>query len=157
MLVAKYVGEFFALFEQGGEDLNILRISAIVVRQVDAAAEVGVGSELQDGSNVGRIAGERDSAVGRGLVAGDEIRGQAGEFGRIFDNYLQLGLLNVAAKLRRESGNVVAERPYLGARGFVFVDAGEAEFEQRATYVVLRGGVGFGDVHGRKRLIDGGV
>ncbi len=46
MLVTEHVGKFFALLEQVGEDLNILRISAIVVRQVDTAAKVGVGGEL---------------------------------------------------------------------------------------------------------------
>ena len=154
MLVAEQVGEFFALLQQVRENIEILRIGAIFVGQIHALAQVGVLGELEDGSYVRRIAGERDGAVGGGLVKGDEVFGQAVEFGAILDDDLELRFLDVALKLRGDSGDVVVEGFDFGASRFVFIDAGEAKFEQRAFHVVLGGGVAVRNVDGGESFVN---
>ncbi len=146
-------GDLLAGGEQVEENLLVRRIGAGVVGEEHALAQRGIGGEGHDRLHVGRIGGEGDFAFSVGLVAGDVVEWQAGEFVlRGLDGLA--AFLDVAAEFERKARGFLVQGLDVVAGGLILVNAGQAVAEQGALDVVQGGGRGASQVNGGKRLIN---
>ena len=94
-----------------------------------------------------------DFAAGVRLVAVDVILRQAVEFGGIgLDDFFVVG--NIAIEHGLLFAGLIVQFLEAGAGGVIFVDAGEAEFEQLTLHVILRGGVGVRKIEPGERVVN---